>query len=223
MSDDSFIREVEEELRSDRLQNFWKRFGPFIIGGAIAIVIATAAYRGYEYYVDSRASASGDRFLAALNLAREGKSDEALTALQSLENDGYGAYPVLARLRAATVLQDKGDVDGAVAAFDAVAADRSAPETIRDMARIRAAYILIDSGTASDVAARAEPLAADTNPLRHAAREVLGLAAWKEQRIADARVLFQQIVDDPEAPRNVVQRASIMLDLITASGKVSEG
>jgi len=223
MSDDSFIREVEEELRSDRLKGFWDRFGTIVIGIAILIVVATAGYRGYEYFTDHQASASGDRFLAALNLANEGKSDEALTALQALEADGYGAYPVLARMRAATVLQEKGDVEGAVAAFDAVAADTAAPDAVRDMARIRAAYILVDTGSAADVAERAEPLSSDNQPLRHAAREALGLAAWKEGRLADAKTLFQQIVDDATAPRNAQQRASIMLDLITASGEVGEG
>ncbi|MAS06172.1 MAG: hypothetical protein CL534_16025 [Ahrensia sp.] len=223
MSDDSFIREVEEELRSDRLKKVWDRFGAFIIGAAILIVVGTAAWRGWEYYSERQASASGDRFLAALNLANEGKSDEALAALQALEDDGYGAYPVLARMRAATVLEEQGDAAGAVAAFDAVAADGSAPDAVRDMARIRAAYILVDTGSADDVAQRAEPLSADTSPLRHAAREALGLAAWKEGSLGDAKVLFQQIVDDLNAPRNAKQRAAIMLDLIKASGEVQEG
>ena len=223
MSDDSFIREVEEELRSDRLKKVWDQFGAFIITAAILIVVGTAAWRGWEYYSERQASASGDRFLAALNLANEGKSDEALAALQSLENDGYGAYPVLARMRAATVLEEKGNTAGAVAAFDAVAADGSAPDAVRDMARIRAAYILVDTGTADEVAERAEPLSADTSPLRHAAREALGLAAWKDGRLGDAKVLFQQIVDDLNAPRNAKQRAAIMLDLIKSSGEVQEG
>ena len=223
MSDDSFIREVEEELRSDRLKKVWDQFGAFIIAAAILIVVGTAAWRGWEYYSERQASASGDRFLAALNLANEGKSDEALAALQSLEDDGYGAYPVLARMRAATVLEEKGDAAGAVAAFDAVAADGSAPDAVRDMARIRAAYILVDTGIADDVAQRAEPLSADTSPLRHAAREALGLAAWKDGRMGDAKVLFQQIVDDLNAPRNAKQRAAIMLDLIKSSGEVQEG
>jgi hypothetical protein len=223
MSDDSFIREVEEELRSDRVKAIWDRFGLILIAAAILVVVATAAWTGYEYYTERQASASGDRFLAALNLANEGKSDEALAALQALEDDGYGAYPVLARMRAATVLQEKGDTQGAVAAFDAVAADTSAPAAIRDMASIRAAYILVDSGTADDVARYAEPLSSDENPLRHAAREALGLAAWKAGNLADAKTLFQQILDDPRAPRNAQQRASIMIDLINASGKVGQG
>ncbi|WP_421853304.1 tetratricopeptide repeat protein [Oricola sp.] len=223
MSDDSFIREVEEELRSDRLRNLWERFGILIIAAAVAVVLVTAGYQGYNYYTQNRASASGDRFLAALNDAREGDTEAALSALQALEREGHGAYPVLARMRAATLLQQQGDADGAVAAFDAVAAETSAPDVIRDMARLRAAYILLDTGGRADVAQRAEPLAADNNPVRHSAREVLGLAAWKEGRLSDARILFQQIVDDTAAPRNIVQRASMMLELITASGGVAEG
>ncbi|GAB4358876.1 MAG: tetratricopeptide repeat protein [Oricola sp.] len=223
MSEDSFIREVEEELRSDRLKSIWDRFGTAIIGIAILIVVATAGWRGYEYYTRTQANASGDRFLAALKLANENKPDEALAALRELEADGHGAYPVLARMRAATVLQEKGDAEAAVAAFDEVAADTSAPAAVRDMARIRAAYILVDTGSATDVAERAEQLSSDSNPLRHAAREALGLAAWKEGRLADARTLFQEIIDDPAAPRNAQQRAAIMLDLITASGEVGKG
>lgn len=223
MSDDSFIREVEEELRSDRLQKFWKSFGPFVIGGAVAIVLATAGYRGWEYYVDSQASASGDKFLAALNLAGDGKTDEAMATLQELEKDGYGAYPVLARMRAATLLHKQGKAEEAVAAFDEVAADSSVPAAIRDMARLRAAYILVDIGSEDDVAKRAEPLTADSNPLRHSAREALGLAAWKAGKLGDAQKLFKEITDDQKAPRGVSERASLMLDLIASSGEVEKG
>ena len=74
-----------------------------------------------------RANRSGDAFSQALMLANDGKNDEALAALEQLEKDGYGAYPLLARMRAATVLADKGDFAGAVAGFDEVAADTSIP------------------------------------------------------------------------------------------------
>jgi hypothetical protein len=218
MSDDSFIREVNEELRQDQAKALWKRFGPMVIGAAVLIVVATAAWVGYEYWTQSRANASGDRFSAALELAADGQHDQALAALEELEAEGYGAYPILARLRSATVLAEKGELEVAVSEFDAVAADGSVPEAIRDMARLRAGYILVDSGSYEDVASRVEPLTSDASNLRHAAREALALAAWKEGRSADALTLFQQILDDDSAPRNTRQRAEIMVELIRGSG-----
>jgi hypothetical protein len=218
MSDDSFIREVNQEIRQEQAKALWNRFGPAAIVVAVVVVLGTAAYVGYQYWVETRANASGDRFSQALTLAGSGKPDEALTELRALEADGYGAYPLLARMRAATVLADKGDLAGAVAEFDKVAADTSIPQVIRDMAKLRAGYILVDTGSYQDVSTRVEVLAADTNTLRHSAREALGLSAWKEGRGKDALAFFEQIVNDEAAPRGLRDRASMMSELIRGSG-----
>ncbi|MDM7850343.1 tetratricopeptide repeat protein [Pseudochrobactrum kiredjianiae] len=217
MTDDSFIREVNEELRSEQVRAVWRRFGPILIGGAVAVVIGTAGYVGYEYWRESKAAVSGDQFLAALDLAGENKNDEALSALKTLETEGAGAYPLLAQLRSATLLEQKKDMAGAVSAFDAVAEDSKAPAALRDVAKLRAAYILVDTGSYDDVAKRAETLSADGNPMRGSAREVLGLAAYKAGRADDARKLFQQNADDAAIPANLRQRANTMLDLMRST------
>lgn len=221
MSDDSFIREVNEEMRQDQARALWDRFGPLLIGAAVVVVLGTAAWVGYDYWRTRTANASGDRFSQALTLANEGKNDEAIAALEALEADGYGAYPLLARMRTATVLADKGDFAGAVKQFDEVAADGSIPGSIRDMARLRAALLLVDHGSQADVAARVEALTAETNPLRHSAREALALAAWKDGKFADALTLFDQIAADSAAPRNNRERATLMSELIRSSGSAS--
>ncbi|MER8734424.1 tetratricopeptide repeat protein [Mesorhizobium sp. M1227] len=221
MSDDSFIREVNEEIRRDQAHALWDRFGPALLVLAVLVVLGTAAVVGYRYWDETRANRSGDAFSQALKLANDGKNDEALAALEALEKDGYGAYPLLARMRAATVKADKGDVDAAVKDFDEVAADNKIPSGIRDMARLRAALLLVDHGSFADVSSRVEALTADTNTLRHTAREALGLAAWKEGKAADALKLFDQIAADDGAPRNTRERATLMSELIRGSGGVS--
>lgn len=218
MSDDSFFREVDQELRQDQAKALWDNYGTFIIAAAVAVVVATSAWVGWDYWSQSRANASGDDYSQALTFAREGRTEEAKAALEQLEADGYGAYPVLARMRGATVLAEAGDAAGAVAAFDQVAADSAVTSSIRDMARLRAALLLVDHGSYSDVASRVEALTADINALRYSAREALGLAAWREGRLTDAQALFSQILDDQNAPRNLRQRAEMMSELIRGSG-----
>ena len=221
MSDDSFIREVNEELRQDQLKAFWDRFGAILIAIVVIIVAGTAAWRGYVWYTESQENASGDRFLAALTMAEQGRTQEAMAALEALQADGYGSYPLLARMRAATLMAQDGRIDDAVAAFDSVAADGSVPQSIRDMARLRAAFLLVDHGSYGDVAQRAEPLSGESNALRHSAREALGLAAWKAGDASDALALFQQIADDQQAPASLRQRARTMSELIAGSGAAS--
>ena len=222
MSDDHFVREVDDEIRSDQLKSIWDRYGILLISAAIAIVLGTAAFRGYEYWQDSRASKSGDAFLAALKLAGSGDNDAALKSLSELETTGYGSYPVLARMRAATVEADKGEAAKAVSIFDAVAADTGVDAAVRDIARLRAALILVDSGSYDDVAKRVEVLSTDGNALRHSAREAMGLAAWKAGNASTAEGFFKQIADDKEAPGKLADRANVMLDVIKSSGSSTD-
>ena len=218
--DDSFIREVNEELRSDQMRLVWKRFGRILIGAAVLVVLGTIGKVGYEYWRDREASASGDEFLAALTLARDGKKDEALAALGALEKDGFGSYPVLARMRSASLLAET-DAKGAIDAFTVISKDGSVPQALRDAARLRAAYLLVDTSTYDQVSAEAEQLATPQGALRHSAREVLGLSAYKHEDYARAKEWFDAIINDSESPRNVANRAQMLLDLITASGKLS--
>ena len=218
-NDDSFFREVNEELRSDQIRYAWKRYGRIAIGVAVLIVAGTAAWRGYEYWETHNSSQSGDRFIAALTLASDGKNDEALAALEAIEQDGTGSYPLLAKLRAASVQQAKGDAAAAVAAYREVGGNGQAPEAVRDLAKLRAGWLLIDTGTYDQVAAEVQPMTAQGHVLANSAREALGLAAYKADNMAQAKQWFQQIADDAGAPRNVVNRAQIMLDNIAASGK----
>ncbi|AYD01821.1 tetratricopeptide repeat protein [Neorhizobium sp. NCHU2750] len=221
-NDDSFFREVNEELRSDQMKYVWARYGKVAIGVAVVIVLGTAGWRGYEYWSHSNSSKAGDQFIAALQLAADGKNDDALKALETIEKDGSGSYPVLAQFRVASVLQAKGDSAGAVSTYDKIGKDGSVPEALRDLAKLRAAWILIDTGTYEQVAAQAEILSAQGHVLSNSAREALGLSAFKAGNMKQAKEWFQQIANDGQAPRNVANRAQIMLDNITASGKAPD-
>ncbi|MGO4198554.1 tetratricopeptide repeat protein [Rhizobium sp. YAF28] len=218
-NDDSFIREVNEELRSDQMKGAVRRFGRYIIAIAVLIVLGTIGKVAYEYWDNTRSSGAGDQFLAAMKLADENKTDEALAALDKLEKEGHGAYPVLARMRAATVQSQKGDNAGAIASFQTIAKDKSVPAAVQDAAKMRAGWLLIENGAYEQVSAAVEEMAVPGNAFRHSAREALGLAAYKAGNMAQARQWFQSIVDDVDSPRGVANRAHMMLDLITASGK----
>jgi len=60
MSDDSFFREVNEELRQDQAKALWDRYGPAFIGLAVLVVLGTAAFVGWQYWTESKANKSGD-------------------------------------------------------------------------------------------------------------------------------------------------------------------
>lgn len=220
-SDDTFIREVNEELRSEQIQTAWKRFRPVIIGVAVLIVVGVAGTSLYQWWEARQSSASGDRFLTAIKNANDKKAAEAVKELEALAKDGFGSYPVLARMRLATLKAEQGDAKGAAADFLAIGKDGGVPTAMRNVAKIRAAWLMVDTASYDEVSSQIEELTAATAPMRHSARETLGLSAYKAGDYAKARDWFQKIVDDNDAPAGAKTRARMMLGMITASGKLT--
>jgi len=214
MSDSDFIREVDEELRRDQLKTLWDRFGSYVIGAAVLIVVVTAGYRGWQAWQESVSSEAGDRYMSAVGLAEDGQHDDATTALLALTADTSGGYPVLARLRAASETAAAGNGEGAVTAFESIANDSSVDQTFRDLALIRASFISLDIKPYDDIAKKIEPLAAAGQTWRHSAREIMGLASWKAEKYADAEKWFSMIVDDTEATQALKTRAQMVLTVV---------
>jgi len=218
MSDDSFMREVEDELRSDKVSDFWNKYKYLVIGGAVAIVIGTAGYRFWDSYTQKVAGVSGDQFLSAIELSNDGKHDEAIAELEALGKDGVGQYPALAKIRLAAEYAKKGEPEKAIEAFDTIANDTSFDETLRNVARLRAGLLLVDSGSYDQVSDRLQSMSETGKSFRHSAREGLGLSAWKHEKYKDALVWFQAIVDDQGSPNGIRARAAVMMQLLAGKG-----
>lgn len=218
MSDDSFIREVNEEMRSDRAQQFWDRYKYYIIAGAVAIVLATAGYRGWDYYTKSVAAASGDQFMTAVDLSNDGKHDDAIKLLEKLTLEGSGQYPALAELRIASEFALRGDDAEAIKSYDKISSDASFNASFRLVAQLRAGLIAVDSSSLEEVTKRLQPLAGPGLPYRHSAREGLGLASYKAGKMQDALKWFDAVANDAEAGTSLRARANIMLDLLAGKG-----
>jgi hypothetical protein len=216
MSDDTFIREVNEEIRQERVRSFWSRFGWLVITFVVVAILGTIGYVLWERHRASVAAADGDRYLAAIEMAENDDVAGATEGFEALAADGVGAYPHLARLRLAGALEASGDFSGAVAALDEVTGASGAPRGLRDVAAVRAGYILVDTGTPDDVRQRVERLTGEGEPLRHQAREALGLSLWKAGDGEAAQPFFEQLTGDASAPSGMPQRARLILDLIAA-------
>ncbi|MCJ8144157.1 tetratricopeptide repeat protein [Ancylobacter sp. A5.8] len=206
------FHEIDEDLRRERFSRIWSRYGLYIIGLAVLIVVAVAGWRGYEWWKLREDQASGARFEAAMQLAEQGKNAEAEAAFAALEKDGTSGYRLLARFRAATDLA-RTDRTAAIADYDAISGDGSVPGLMRDVATIRAALLLVDTAPLSEIEGRVKPLDTPDGAFRHSAREILGLAQYKAGDTEAASATFTAILGDPESPPGLRRRAELMRTL----------
>ncbi|WP_052726271.1 tetratricopeptide repeat protein [Devosia epidermidihirudinis] len=221
MSQDNIFREVDEELRSDRMRSFWRRFAPYVIGAAVAVVALVAVNEGWTWYHSNNAAQSSDELYKAFDLVDGNDLPAAQAQLDKLIADGSGSYPALAEFRKAGVLAREGQPTEAVAAYDALANSQSNPR-LRELALVLAGNILVDNGTLADVQARVESVAVEGSPLRNVAREALGLAQYKAGDFAAAQKSFDSVLNDPMTQSNVRNRMGYYLAQLLAQGEITQ-
>jgi hypothetical protein len=211
------FNEVDEEVRRERLQKLWERYGIYVIALAILIVAGMAAWRGYVWWDGKRAAAAGAAFESALTLSEEGKHAEADAAFAKIAAEAPAGYRLLARFRAAAEAAQTKPQD-AVKAFDALAADSSIGPTLQDLAAVRASMLLVDSAPLAEMKRRLDPVAEPGHAFRHTARELLALSAWRNHDFTAARHYLDQIAGDGETPPGTRARADVLSALIAADG-----
>jgi hypothetical protein len=217
MSSDTIVREVDEELRRDRLRKLWRHGGPYVIGAAVLVVLAVAAYEGWTWWQKTQASKSSDQFYAAIAAVNGTDKAAGKKALDDVIAQGSGGYPMLAQFREAALLAQTGKTDDAVAAYDALASAQTNPH-LRELALVLGANLLIEKGDVAGVQQRVSGLLTPDSPMRNAAREALGLAQFKAGKLDDAMTTFQSIMDDPLAARDAQSRIQLYMQELEAQG-----
>jgi hypothetical protein len=213
------FREVDEEVRREQLKKLWERYGHYLVALVVLIVAGVAAYRGWEHYQSKQAAEVGARFDAAMELSEaDGKSAEAQAAFAKIANDGTAGYRVLARLQEAAEL-GKTDAKAAVTAYDAVAADTSVAQPLRNVAAVRAAILLVDSAPPAEMNRRLEPLTTPDGSFRHTAREMLALAAYRANDAAALKRWLDAMASDGETPQSLRLRMEALRALTSDVGK----
>jgi len=153
---DSFIEEVTEEVRRDRLYGYVKKYGWI----ALVIVFGAVGTTGFLEYQKAQqatqAQAMGDQIAAALQVTDIKASAAALGEVAATA----GSAKEIIELRRAGVLLTSGDKDGALAVLDAVATASQDP-LYRDLAALKA---LIIRGADMDQSERVATLARLAEP-----------------------------------------------------------
>ena len=215
---ESFIEEVTEEVRRDRLFNLFRKYG-WIAVLAVLLIVGGAAYNEWQKAdARARAQAFGDSLLGALDQPNPAARSAALQAAQSA-TQGQADKATLLNLMRATDPQN--DRAGAIAALDALVADTSLAPRYRDLAVLRRVIL---AGAEMEIPARRallEPLAAPGRPYRTLAQEQMAYLSVEAGDIDAALAQLRSLSADVEAPAGLRQRAAQMI--VALGGAVAQG
>jgi hypothetical protein len=201
--------EVEEDLRAERARKLAQRWGGLAVAVAVAVLAATGGWQAWRWNEARQAAQAAETYLALHRGAeREGANlANAANGFAALGREAPTGYRTLAKLRAAALKAETGDLPAALALWNEVASDTGADQLYRDLATLLGVSHAIETGDPAQLGARLAPLAAEGNPWRASAREAQALLAIRRGANEEARRILEALVTDQNAPQGVRERA----------------
>ncbi len=207
---DIFMREVDDALRDDQLQSFWKDYGRWILA---VVVIGLIGFAGWLFYNSQQIDAAGtvgEEYTTAIDALKRQNIDGAVKAVAPITDADQPGYRAAAQMLEAGIAEEKTDIKKAAAAFAKVAADDSLPQAYRDAALLRQTIAEFDTLKPQTVIARMKPLAVPGNAYFGTAGELTALSYIRLKKPELAGAIFAQIAEDESAPASIRTRAGQM-------------
>ena len=204
---ESFLREVDENLRRDQVRDAARKYANLAIGTAIVFLVAVGAYLFWQDRQRKAAEADTEQLSAALSEIGDGKDAAATTKLDALTKSRAHGVSASARLANAVLALQKGDRKSASAIYAALAADKGLAQPYRDLALVRGTALDFDGLKPDEVIARLQPLAKPGNAFFGSAGEMTGMALLAKGQKNAAAQLFAKIAADKSVPESLRSRA----------------
>ena len=204
---DSFVREVDENLRRDQMAERAKRYGGLVIGAVVLFLLAVAGYLYWQNRQQKQAAAGTEQLTVALQDIGANRMATAPATLDTLrQSDAEGLKAVAGLTRAALAIQ-QGNPKLASTIYAEVAADKSLAKPYRDLAMVRGTSLDFDTIKPDDVIARLQPLAVAGEPFFGSAGEMVAMALLAKGQRPAAAQLFAKIAADNGVPDSLRARA----------------
>jgi len=204
---ETFVREVDENLRRDRLRDFFKNNGSYLVGLLILFLAASGGVIWFQQHRQDTAEAHVEQMAQIYKDIGTGNASKVPQQLDDLSQSSSKAVRATALFTRAAFALQQNDQKLAISTLKKVADDSSLPDSYRNAALIRQTALEFDQLQPAQVIARMQPLAKAGDPWFGSAGEMTALALVKQGKKKEAGELFAAIAKDKSVPPSLRDRS----------------
>ena len=204
---DTFLREVDENLRRDQLRDFFKTYGNWLIAALILFLAASGAFIWWQQHMEQRSEAEVEQLAQIYKNIGVGNVAQAPQQLDELTKSGSKGVRATALFARAALAIQQNDTKLAISKYKEIAGNNDFAKPYRDAALIRQTALEFDQLQPQDIIARLQPLAKPGEPWFGTAGEMTALALIKQGKKAEAGRLFATLARDKDVPSTIRNRA----------------
>jgi hypothetical protein len=199
------LRELQEDIRNEKLERLWHSFGKLMIAASIAVVLVTIAVVIWQDRKQAYVTSQTSQFIKGLDRFNVEDYKGAIAVFSGLAEDEHSSYFGMAMLRKAQAQILSGDKPGAMKTYEALA-DQGGGEENRVF--IELARIIV-----ADTPAKLIDVDSDS-PLFHTESEWKAWQLYGQGKKQEAMEIFAALRDDERAPSTLRDRAGQVIQHI---------
>lgn len=206
---DQVLREIDQDLRNERLQQFWRKYRGLILAAVVLLVAITAGSSIWEDYQSKKAGEAMVKLDAAIQQLQKGEAAQAAGNFAKLAKESKGELHDMSLLWQARAEALANEADAAVRTLSTLASKPAGKDLVwRDIACLRLMAANADTPKACTTTGN--------SPLKSQRLEWHAALLWQEGKQDEARVLLRTIVDDETAPASQRERAKRLMRALPA-------
>ena len=209
MSD--ILRQVDEELRQDRLLNLWRRYRIYLIGGLILLISSVLGYQINKSINQSFYEGEVEKYIGTSDLV---DFNEVVENLGKIENSNQLLISGIAQIKIATLLMENGKILESKAKLLEIINDGNADAILTDLATYFYLMSSLNDISIDEMNTYLTSNKLENSSFKYLFKEIIAIKNLLAGNIKISNEKFDELINDKNTPRDIIIRAAKFLDTI---------
>ena len=207
MSD--ILRQVDEDLRKERLTSLWNRFKIYIISITLLLIISVSVYQYLEISEYNEKVSTIESYYKASN---NGSIDEILGKLETIKTSNEFSQNLI-DLKMADIHLEKGDIELGLEKLEQIFKSKN-KSILGDLALYKYLMLKIDEVTLNEVNNLIENFNSKENNFNYLFSELVGIKNIIDGQYSEGKIIFESLLNDVSVSNEIKIRAEKYINII---------
>ena len=207
MSD--ILRQVDEDLRKERLTSLWNRFKIYIISITLLLIISVSAYQYLEISKYNEKVSTIEKYYKASN---NGSINEILDELETIKTSNKFSQNLI-DLKMADIHLVKGNIELGLEKLEQIFKSKN-KSILGDLALYKYLMLKIDKLTLNEVNNLIENFNSKENNFNYLFSELVGIKNIIDGQYSEGKIIFESLLNDASVSNDIKIRAEKYINII---------
>ena len=206
--EENLVKEINEEIKQDEYKKLWKKYGNYLIGSCLIIILFISSITMYKNYRTNMIEKQSELYFEAIEFIKNENYPEAEKILNKISNSKNSGYSDLSALQI-THLKNKGKAN-----IDIKNISINKNPFLKDYFVLQKFNQNLTEEQNNITINEIIKIARPGSPWRFTAHELLAAYYIKNNDLNSAQQSLNSIIEDSEAPLFIKERALLLNDTL---------